>query len=220
METSRLKGKELEKQREAELRIARQRLQIETQTQLRILKIQQLEENHRKQVAAAALEEIELLTKPSSDRSSSVQTSELFIERSSLKGKKLVQNWVNSSPAVNKADVASKPSLHLSRCIAQPSQANVPRPSSTQHLNSHSKHNTDGQAEANTNIPVQEPQEPSRRTNLTKNAHFAKNIMQEQQQPQYTPPSAPKNFGLLTHLDAQTHPEKFLKQKCSSIGYS
>ena len=87
LEISRLKREELEKQHEAELRIARQRFEIEAQTQLRKLEIQQFEEEHRKQIAAAALEEIELMTKPSSDRSSTGKTSELFTERSSVKSK-------------------------------------------------------------------------------------------------------------------------------------
>ena len=46
LEISRHKREELEKQHEAELRIARQRLEIETQ--LRKLEIQQLEKEHRK----------------------------------------------------------------------------------------------------------------------------------------------------------------------------
>ena len=53
-------------------------------------------EEHRKQVAAAALEEIELMTKLSSDGSSTGKKSKLFTERSSAKSNKLVQDWVNS----------------------------------------------------------------------------------------------------------------------------
>ena len=56
LEISRLKREELEKQHEAKLRIARQRLEIEKQTKLRKLEIEQLEEDHRKEVAAAAFE--------------------------------------------------------------------------------------------------------------------------------------------------------------------
>ena len=63
LELSRFKREELEKQHEAKLRIARQRLEIEKQTKLRELEIEQLEEDHRKEVAAAALEEIELMTR-------------------------------------------------------------------------------------------------------------------------------------------------------------
>ena len=43
-----MKRAELEKQHEEELRIVRQRLEIEAQSQLQKLEIQQLEEEHRK----------------------------------------------------------------------------------------------------------------------------------------------------------------------------
>ena len=201
LELSRLKREELEKQHEAKLRIARQRLEIEKQTKLRELEIEQLEEDHRKEVAAAALEEIELMTKSSSDGSGTSKMSGLFTERSSVKSKKLVQDWVNSSPAGNMADVANEPSLHFSGSIAQPNQAIVQRPSSAQLPNSHFNLNTHGQVEANINLPVNEPQEPSSRSNETNEAHNANNIMQEQQQPQYRPPS-PINFGMPTQLNA------------------
>ena len=59
LEISKLKREELEKKHKAEPRIARQRLGIEKQMQLRQLQIQNLNREHRKQVAAAALEEIE-----------------------------------------------------------------------------------------------------------------------------------------------------------------
>ena len=156
---------------------------------MRELEIEQLEEDHRKEVAAEALEEIELMTRSSADGSGTGKISGLFTERSSVKSKKLVQDWVNSSPAGNMADVANKPSLHFSGSITQSNQAIVQRPSSTQLTNSHSNFNTNGQVEANINLPVHEPQEPSSRNNVTNEAHNANNIMQEQQQPQYTPPS-------------------------------
>ena len=201
-ELSKLKREELEKQYEAKLRIARQRLEIEKQTKLRGLEIEQLEEDHRKEEAAAALEEIELMTKSSADGSGTGKMSGLFTGRSSVKSKKLVQDWVNSSPAGNMADVANKPSLHFSGSIAQPNQAIVQRPSSAQLPNSHFNLNTHGQVGANINLPVHEPQEPISRTNVTNDAHVANNIMQEQQQPQYTPPSPPVNFGMPTQLNA------------------
>ena len=170
LELSRLKREELEKQHEAKLRIARQRLEIEKQTKLRELEIEQLEEDHRKEVAAAAIEEIELMRKSSADGSGTGKMSGLFTERSSVKSKKLVQDWVNSSPAGNMADVANEPSLHFSGSIAQSNRAIVQRPSSTQLPNSHSNFNTHGQVEANINLPVHEPQEPSSRTNVTNDA--------------------------------------------------
>ena len=201
LELSRLKREELEKQHEAKLRIARQRLEIEKQSKLRELEIEQLEEDHRKEVADAALEEIELMTKSSSDGSGTGKMSGLFTERISVKSKKLVQVWVKSSPAGNMADVANEPSLHFSGSIAQSNQAIDQRHCSTQLPNSHSNFNTHGQVEANINLPVHEPQEPSSRNNVTNEAHNANNIMQEQQQPQYTPPSA-INFGMPTQLNA------------------
>ena len=50
LEISRIKREELEKQHELELRVARQRLENETQTQLQKVETQQLEEEHRKQM--------------------------------------------------------------------------------------------------------------------------------------------------------------------------
>ena len=113
LKLSKLKREELEKQHEAKLRIARQRLEIERQTNLLELEIEQLEEDHRKEVAAAALEKIELMTKSSIDGSGTGKISRLFTERSSSKSKKLVQDWVNWSPAGNMADVANEPRLHF-----------------------------------------------------------------------------------------------------------
>ena len=197
LELSKLKREKLEKQHEAKLRVARQRLEIEKQTKLRELEIEQLEEDHRKEVAAAALEEFELMTKSSADGSGTGKMSGLFTKRSSVKSKKL-----NSSPAGNMADVANEPSVHFSGSIAQSNPAIVQRPSSAQLPNSHFNLNTHGQVETNINLPVHEPQEPSSRTNVTNDAHVANNIMQEQRQPQYTPPSPPINFGMPTQLNA------------------
>ena len=78
---------------------------------LRDLEIEQLEEDHRKETATAALEEIELMTKSSADGSGTGKMSGPFTERTSVKRKKLVQDWVNSSPAGNMADVANEPSF-------------------------------------------------------------------------------------------------------------
>ena len=130
--------------------------------------------------------------------------SEFFTERSSIKSKKLVQDWVNSSPAGNMADVANEPSLHFSGSIPQSNQAIAQRQSSTQPLNSHSNINTHGQVEANINLPVHEPHEPSRGTNVTNNAHVANNFMQEQRQPQYTPSSPPNK---LWHANSTKRPK-------------
>ena len=60
---SRLIREEPGKQHEAKLRIARQRLEVEKEMKLQEMENEQLEEDQRKQVAAAELDEIELLTK-------------------------------------------------------------------------------------------------------------------------------------------------------------
>ena len=108
-----LKGGTYEKKPEAKLRIAKQRLEIEKQTKMRELEIEQLEEDNRKEVAAAALKETDLMTKLSADGSGTGKMRKFFTERSSVKSKKLVQDWVNSAPAGNMAGVAKEPSLHL-----------------------------------------------------------------------------------------------------------
>ena len=59
---------------------------------VRELEIEQLEEDHRKEVAAAALEKIELMTKSSADGSGTGKMSGFFTERSSVKSKKIVQD--------------------------------------------------------------------------------------------------------------------------------
>ena len=126
LEISRLERAELEKQHEAKLRTAKQRLEIEKQMKFRELENEQLGDDHLKQVAAAALEDIELMTKSSANASGTGEMSEFFFtERSSVNSKKLVQDWVNSSPAENMADVAIEPSLHFSGSIAQSNQAIV-----------------------------------------------------------------------------------------------
>ena len=95
------------------------------------MEIEQLEEDHRKEVSAAALQELQLMTKASTDGSGTGKMSKLFTERSSVKSKKLVQDWVNSLPAGNMADVANEPSVHFSGSISQSNQAILSRSSST-----------------------------------------------------------------------------------------
>ena len=104
--------------------------------------------------------------------------------------------------AGNMADVANEPSLHFSGSIAQSNQAIVQQSSSTQLPNSHSNLNTHGQVEANINLPDLELQETNSRNNVINDAHNANNILQEQQQLQYTPPSPPIIFGMPTQLNA------------------
>ena len=101
---------------------------------MREVEIQQLEEEHCKQLAAAALEGIELMTKSSASGFDTGKLSELFTERNTVKSKKLVQDWVISSPTGNLADIAIEPLLHLSGSITQSNQANVFGASSAQLL--------------------------------------------------------------------------------------
>ena len=138
------------------------------------------------------------MTKASADGSGTGKMSELFTERSSVKSKKLVQDWVNSSQARKMADVANEPSVDFFGSIAQSNQTIVSRPSSTQLPNSHFNLIIHSQVEANINLPVHEPQEPSCRTNVTSDAHNANNIMQEQQPPQFMHPSPLVNFIMPT----------------------
>ena len=100
------------------------------------------------------------------------------------------------------ADVANEPSLHFSGSFAQSNQAIVSSLSSTQLPNSHSNLNTHGPVEAIINLTVHWPQEPSSRINVTNDAHNANNIMQEHQQPQFTPPSPSVTFRMPTQLNA------------------
>ena len=101
------------------------------------------------------------------------------------------------------AEVANEPRLHFSGSIAQSNQAMVSRPSSTHFPKSHPNLNTQGQVEANINLPVHEPQEPSSRNNVNNDANNTNNMMQEQQQPQFKPPSPPINLvGMPTQINA------------------
>ena len=92
LELLRLKREELEKEIEAKLRIARQRLEIEKQTKLLELEIEQLEEDHCKEVAAAALKEIELMTKSSADGSANGKMSEFFTKKVQSRARNLFKN--------------------------------------------------------------------------------------------------------------------------------
>ena len=58
LELSRLIREQFEKQHKVKLHIAKQRLGIEKQTKLRELEIEQLEEDHRKEVAAQLLRKL------------------------------------------------------------------------------------------------------------------------------------------------------------------
>ena len=129
-----------------------------------------------------------MMIKLPSDGSSTAKTSEFSTVKTSVKSKKLAQEWVNSSPSGKMADVAKEPSSPFSGSFCSSVFLQLKqlflRLSSTQPLNTHSNLNTHGQIEINFNLPVHEPLEPSCGTNVTNNAHVANKIMQELQQPQ------------------------------------
>ena len=147
LEISRLKREELEKQHEAELRIARQRLEIKTQTQLRNLEKQQHEEEQSKQIAAAAApEENELMTKPSSDGSRQNQQALYWKKFSQVQ--KTCWRLCQFVTGREHGRCCKWTEFAFFWFHRQIQQSNFPRPSSTRPLNSHSNLNTDGQVEA------------------------------------------------------------------------
>ena len=138
---------------------------------LRELEIQQLEVEHRQQVAAASIGETDLMAKSSADGSNTAKLSELFTERNTVKSKQLVHDWINSSAAGNIADVANELHLHHSESISQSNQATAIRASSAQPLNSHRFDlNANGQIEANINITVNMPEDTGNRNFVIDNA--------------------------------------------------
>ena len=54
-------------------------------------------EEHRRELVAAARDEIELMTKSSADKFDEGKLRELLIEKSTVKSEKLDRDWVNSS---------------------------------------------------------------------------------------------------------------------------
>ena len=153
--------------------------------QLRELEIQQLEGEHRKQVAAATIGETELIAKSSAVGSDTAKLSELFTERNTTKSKQLVQDWVISSAAGNIADVANELHLRHSESISQSNQATAIRASSAQPLNSHRFDlNANGQVEAIISLIVNMPEDTGNRNFVIDNAALETYIIQEEQQPQ------------------------------------
>ena len=128
--------------------------------------------------------------------------SELFTKRNTVKSMNFVENWVNSPQAGNIAEVAKKPSVHLSASIAQANQVTAIRASSAQTLNSHSSDlKTHKKDEANIKLTFKRPEENGTRNLVFTNASHATNINQEQQHPQYTPPSPSIIFGMQAQLN-------------------
>ena len=85
---AKMKREEIEKQNEAAIRLAKQKKQME---------LDELEENNRKRLAEATLQEFELLDAVSKGSQSETTAS----ARSSMRSEKAVQDWINTSLALN-----------------------------------------------------------------------------------------------------------------------
>ena len=85
---AKMKREEIEKQNEAAIRLAKQKKQME---------IDELEENNRKRLAEAFLQEFELLDAVSKGSQSETTAS----ARSSMRSEKAVQDWINTSLALS-----------------------------------------------------------------------------------------------------------------------
>ena len=83
-----MKREEIEKQNEAAIRLAKQKKQME---------LDELEENNRKRLAEATLQEFELLDAVSKGSQSETTAS----ARSSMRSEKAVQDWINTSLALS-----------------------------------------------------------------------------------------------------------------------
>ena len=114
---AKLKREEAEKQEQAAMRLAKQKHEIamrkkELEIQMEQMALQELEEDHRQRVAAAKLDEAELMDNHSlfSHHSSELN---LLKDRGSDRSQRLVQDWVNSVPAGKLLTAASE--LNFSR---------------------------------------------------------------------------------------------------------
>ena len=85
---AKMKREEIEKQNEAAIRLAKQKKQME---------IDELEENNRKRLAEATLQEFELLDAVSKGSQSETTAS----AKSSMRSEKAVQDWINTSLALS-----------------------------------------------------------------------------------------------------------------------
>ena len=102
---AKLKREEAEKQEQAAMRLAKQKHDIamrkkELEIQMEQMTLQELEEDHHQRVAAAKLDEAELMDNHSlfSHYSSELK---LLKNRGSDRSQRHVQDWINSFPADN-----------------------------------------------------------------------------------------------------------------------
>ena len=145
------------------------------------LENQLLEEEHRQKVAAPTIEAIELMNAPSSFSILTGELNELFTEKNNFKSKKFVQDWVNSSPSANLSDPEIEPSLHLSGSITNQIKQLLFLLFQFNHklivleLNTHSR------------VAV---------NNVNNNVLLEIKKVEEQAEPQNTPPSPAMAFGM------------------------
>ena len=106
---AKLKREEAEKQEQAAMRLAKQKHEIamrkkELEIQMEQMALQELEEDHRQRVAAAKIDEADLMDNHSlfSHHSSELK---LFKDRGSDRSQELNQDWVNSFPAGNSSEL-------------------------------------------------------------------------------------------------------------------
>ena len=125
---AKLKGEEAEKQEKAAMRLAKQKHEIarrkkELEIQMEQMALQELDEDHRQRVAAAKLDEADLMDNHSlfSHHSSELN---LFKDRGSDRSQGLVQDWVNSFPAGNSSEL--KFSRHGSSTTDPPVENTAP----------------------------------------------------------------------------------------------
>ena len=109
---AKLKREEAEKQEQAAMRLAKHKHEItmrkkELEIQMEQMALQELEDDHRQRVAAAKLDEAELMDNHSlfSHHSSELN---LIKDRGSDRSQRLVQDWVISVPAGNSLTAASE----------------------------------------------------------------------------------------------------------------
>ena len=103
------------------MRIAKQKHEIamrkkELEIQMEQMTLQELEENHRQHVAAAKLDEAEIMNNRSlfSHHSSELN---LLKNRGSDRSQRLVEDWVNSFPTGNSMNAVSE--LSFSRLVSE-----------------------------------------------------------------------------------------------------
>ena len=139
---AKLKREEAEKQEQAVMILAKQKHEIamrkkELEIQIEQMALQESEEDHRQRVAAAKLDEAELMDNDSlfSHRSSELN---LLKDKGSDRSQGLVQDWVNSFPAGNSSDLNfSRPGSATAEPPVKDTPSNLPENTSNVANNLH-----------------------------------------------------------------------------------